>query len=363
MKKVSLKDMKRENRRLVLQEILEHDNLSRIELAQQSELSPSTVSSLVSELLEEAVLIETGELASTGGRKRTGLTINPDYASIAVVDVKRSGAMLRMFDMQLQEKGKRILSDSYISGNELLIAITAAIFEMEPKSSLSAGKLAGIGLLFQEDMMESEFNVMYSTSLSSASISLKDALFTQFHVPVLEEYSQRFTMVQPVVTEEMAGSENSAFIHIGQRVLASVTIDGRQVNLQGRKVIDITPLVETEKAKWLMLSGEEKPEVQKQGILQKGLMDGYSAAGERMALAVRQLTNAIKPLCVLFSPDTVFLGGKISKMPGFIKAIQNSLNKQLEPLPTPKIEAAVESREDVADVLAGKIRKNALCAN
>ena len=111
MKKVSLKDMKRENRRLVLQEVLEHDNLSRIELAQQSELSPSTVSSLVSELLEEAVLIETGELASTGGRKRTGLTINPDYASIAVVDVKRSGAILRMFDMDTNRMTNRLIHE------------------------------------------------------------------------------------------------------------------------------------------------------------------------------------------------------------------------------------------------------------
>ncbi len=361
MKKISLKDMKQENRRLILQSILEHDNLSRIELAQQSGLSPSTVSSLIAELLEEEILIETGELASTGGRKRTGLTVNPDYAAIAVVDVKRSGATLRMFDMQLQEQGKKVLADSYISGNELLIAITAAIFEMEPKSSLSAGKLAGIGLLFQEDMTESEFNVMYSTTLSSASISLKDALFTQFHVPVLEEYSQSYAMVPPVLAEGLAESKNSAFIHIGQRVLASVTVDGKRVNIQGRKVIDITPLVEAEKSKWALPGGENAPA--KQGLFSKGLMDGHTAAGERMALAVRQLTNAIKPLCVVFTPDTVFLGGKLSKVPGFIKAIQNSLGKQLEPLPAPNVEAAAETGEDVADVLAGRIRQNVLCAH
>lgn len=353
--------MKRENRQLILQCILEHENLSRIELAQQSRLSPSTVSSLVSELLEEDILVETGELASTGGRKRTGLTVNPDFASIAVVDVKRNGALLRMFDMQLQEQGKKFLSNSYISGNELLIAITAAIFEMKPKSSISAGKLAGIGMLYQEDMEESEFNVMYSTSLSSASISLKDALFTQFHVPVLEEYSQSYTMVRPVLAENIAESRNSAFIHIGQKVLASVTVDGRRVSLQGKKIIDITPLVETEKAKWALPSGEEKAAAAKQGFFSKGLMDSYSAAGECFTLAVRQLTNALKPLCVLFSPDTVFLGGRLSKIPGFAKTVQSALAKQLKPLPVPKIEAATEISEDVADILAGKIRQSVLC--
>lgn len=355
--------MKRENRRLILQNILEHDNLSRIELAQQSGLSPSTVSSLITELLEEEILVETGELASTGGRKRTGLTVNPDFAFIAVIDVKRSGALLRMFDMQLQEQGKKVLANSYISGNELLIAITAAIFEMKPKSSLSAGKLAGIGMLYQEDMAESEFNVMYSTSLSSASISLKDALITQFHVPVLEEYSQSYTMVRPTLAENIAESGNSAFIHIGQKVLASVTVDGKRVDLQGKKIIDITPLVETEKAKWVLPSGEEKNSAAKQGFFPKGLIDSYSAAGERFTLAVHQLSNAIKPLCVLFSPDTVFLGGRLSKMPGFVKAIQSTLTRQLEPLPAPKVEAAVETSEDVADVLAGRIRQNVLCSH
>jgi hypothetical protein len=364
MKKVSLKDMKKENRRLILQTVIDHDNLSRIEISQLSGLSPSTVSSLVSELLEETILAENGECASTGGRKRIGLSINREFASIAIIDVKRNGAMIRLFDMQLNELDRKILSEEYISGNELLIAITAAIFEFSPRGSIRNGKLAGIGLLFQEDMTESEFNVMYSTSLSSAIISLKDALFTQFHIPVVDEYSQSYSMIQPTVNEKIAAYKNSAFIHIGQRILASITIEGKQVNLHGGKVIDITPLVETENSKWLLLTDEGKSKQEcKQTILQKGLLDSYSAAGARMTLAVHQLTNAFKPLCVFFSIDTIFLSGAVSKVPEFTKAIQNALSKQLAPLPAPKIETAIETQEDLADILAEKIRKSVLCAN
>jgi len=227
MKKATLQDMKKDNRRLITQTIMDHENLSRIEISQLSGLSPSTVSSLVSELLNDTILIETGESASTGGRKRIGLSINQDYASITIVDVKRTGAVMRLFDMQLTEQGSKVLADHYISGNDLLISITAAIFEFKAEGCIQSGKLAGIGLLFQEDMTESEFNVMYSTSLSSASISLKDALFTQFHTPVIDEYSQSYSMVQPTVNEEITAYKNSAFIHIGQRVLASITIEGK----------------------------------------------------------------------------------------------------------------------------------------
>lgn len=362
MKKVSLQDMKNKNRSFILRCILEKDNLSRIELAEQSGLSPSTISSLVSELLQEQVLMETGETASTGGRKRTGLTVNPGYAFIAIVDVKRDGAVLYLFDMQLQSIDAKVLSKTYIAGNDLLISITSAIFDLAYKHSLSAKKLVGIGLLFQEDMLESEFNVMYSTSLSSASISLKDALFTQFHTLVVQEYSQSYTMAQHAA--ELEEKKSVAFINIGQRVLASITVDGRQVDIHGNRLLDITPLVEFEKTKWPMLVDGEKANLKKQNFA-SGLLDGTETAKERTAAAVRLLTSAMKPLCVLFSLNDIVLSGKILKLPNFIKAIQESLIKQLEPLPAPNVREnlPMESRTEASNLLAGKIREKTLCTN
>ena len=49
-------------------------------------------------------------------------------------------------------------------------------------------------------MLESDFRVMYSTGISSASITLKDALVTQFRVPIEEEYSIAYT-VTPALAE------------------------------------------------------------------------------------------------------------------------------------------------------------------
>lgn len=364
MKKSSLQDMKKKNRRLVLQTVMEQESLSRIEISQISGLSPSTVSSLVSELLDEEVLVETGEAASTGGRKRIGLSINENYASIAVVEVKRSGAVIRMFDMQLCEQDSKTLSDKYISGNELLVAITAAVFEFKSKEYLKKGKLAGIGLLFQEDMTESEFNVMYSTSLSSAAISLKDALTTQFHIPVVEDYTQSYSMAHLTDTDMVAASRNSAFVHIGQRVLASITVDGKQVDLKGKKVIDITPLVVSEKAQWPLLTDKNMQKNQpKHPSLIKGLWDSYTAVSTMMAAAVQQLTNALKPMCIFFQIDTIFLAGAISKLPGFTEAAQKALNKQMAPFRAPKLQAAEEKADDLADDLAGRIRQSVLCAN
>ena len=84
MKKSGLQDMKKQNRRVLLQTVLEHESLSRIEIANLTELSPSTVSGLVSELLEEGLLVESGVRVATGGRSRTALTVNRDRGVVAV---------------------------------------------------------------------------------------------------------------------------------------------------------------------------------------------------------------------------------------------------------------------------------------
>ena len=84
MKKSSLRTVKEKNRRLILRALLTEGGLSRIELAKQTGLSPSTITALVGELLAEGVVQESGLRAATAGRSRAGLTICPDYGFISL---------------------------------------------------------------------------------------------------------------------------------------------------------------------------------------------------------------------------------------------------------------------------------------
>lgn len=70
MKKSSLRTVKEKNRRLILRALLTEGGLSRIELAKQTGLSPSTITALVGELLAEGVVQESGLRAATAGRSR-----------------------------------------------------------------------------------------------------------------------------------------------------------------------------------------------------------------------------------------------------------------------------------------------------
>ena len=267
MKKTGLKEMKRRNREMLIRTILEKGELSRIELAHETQLSPSTVSALVGELLEEGILAESGQRAITAGRSRTALDINTEYGCIAVVNIGRKGASLDLFDMCLNRCNGKVLSESYLSGNELLVAITAAVFELFDSASLHAGKVAGFGLLFQEDMKASEFNVMYSTGFSSASISLREALITQFRVPVTEEYSQVYTVSRALEQRENVEAENTAHIAIGERVLASITLSGRPLPLREGMCSDVTPMLCGDALVLPALKAAAGPDAEETGLL------------------------------------------------------------------------------------------------
>ena len=214
MQKRGLRDVKRRNRHVIIQSIMDSGLLSRVEISQKTGLAPSTVSTLVAELLEQGLLTEGGSQVTAG------------RSCIAVVEVGRSGVGVSLFDMALELLEHSTLSASYLSGNELLDAIikAAAPFRTESRP------LAGIGLLFQEDMRESDFRVMYSTGFASASITLKEALISEFRIPVFEDYAQIYTVKDALGERKQVN--NSAQITLGERVVVAVTQQDQPVPIR-----------------------------------------------------------------------------------------------------------------------------------
>ena len=282
IRKRGLQDVKRRNRQVIIQTILENDGLSRVEIAQRTELSPSTVSTLVAELIGEGILTESGSHTTTAGRSRTGLTINAGFGAVAVVEIGRKESSMTIFDMALRPLVTSVLAQEYLAGNELFETVVEAIH------TSCAGKLplAGIGLLFQEDMRESDFHVMYSTGIASANITLKEALTSQLRVPVVEEFSQSYTVKQALAERPDPAKRNSAHVSVGSSVVVSVTVEGRAVPLRKDFYKDAVKLLGTP------LYTPEPQEKERP-----------------WADLPAHACNVIALLCMMFSLNTVFLSG------------------------------------------------------
>lgn len=360
MRKSGLQDMKKRNRQLVMETVLAENSLSRIEIAQKTELSPSTVSGLVSELLAEGLLAETGLKLSTGGRSRTELTVNQNYGCIAVAEIGRLGASLTLFDMGLNKLTSTALAETYLSGNDLLVAITSALFRCLGHQELRRGQLAGFGLLFQEDMKASEFNVMYSTGFSSASIPLKEALVTQFRVPVVEEYTQTYTVSHALGQAQPLEGQSSAHIAIGGSVVASITLEGKQLELKGGHVADLSPLVrgvELPQIEQLALAANlpQEPEAQAAPLTE--------AAQDLLGSFAKQIGSLVAMLCTFFSLETVFLSGPITQLGEFMARVEHQAAGLVAPAPLPPLKALRPPVErSMASLLADRVRRGVLCA-
>ena len=95
----NLQTMKQANLSLLFGLIHRHGTVSRAELANITGLSPTTVSSLVDEMLDRGLLLQTGAGPSeTSGRKPIMLEVNPRGGLVAGIELMDGGFSLELFD-------------------------------------------------------------------------------------------------------------------------------------------------------------------------------------------------------------------------------------------------------------------------
>lgn len=325
--KKGFKDVKQRNRQTIVSSVIENDGLSRVEIAQKTELAASTVSALVTELLSEGILMEAGSVV-TAGRSRTELTVNPEYGCMAIFEISRRETCVRWFDMQLRHIRTEMISRRYVTGNELLSLITNHIHTMQKELP----RLVGLGLLFQEDMRESDFRVMYSTGVSSASITLKEALITQYRIPIEEEYSIVYTVTHALAEEADLDARNSAHISVGSRILASVTMNGMDIPLRTDFCEEMTGMVEQR--------------------------DGRGADEIPM---IEHLARLIAILCTMFPLETVFLSGHGLSAGQSEQELYHSTDKMLPPDRMPRLKFLRPAPHGSGSyVMAAQVRKRVL---
>ncbi len=103
MSKSTTREIRRINRSKALHEIYFGGPISRLEICQRTDISQATVTNVVSDLLEEGVVVESGRKDSDGGRPITMLTIDPEYGYIIGIDVGETVIQISLFNLRFRE--------------------------------------------------------------------------------------------------------------------------------------------------------------------------------------------------------------------------------------------------------------------
>lgn len=233
---VSTKDIAYSNKRAVIQALCEKNALSRVELARELSLSPSTVTTIVQDLLQSKMVEESLERVVTAGRSKTLLQLAPEFGLLGLVRVSRQSQELILVDMTLNEHARITLSEEAPSGETLLEGIEAALTELIVDGAI----LKGIGVLLEGDVLESELSVMYSTGHDSATISLVQALKSTFRVVVKQFEQSDFALSHVESTDNIEGVSSYLHLSFGPRVVAQVVCDNAPLPMKEGLNADIT---------------------------------------------------------------------------------------------------------------------------
>jgi predicted NBD/HSP70 family sugar kinase len=101
--------MRRGNRSAVLRPLLLDGPLNRIVLGQLTGLSSASVTNVITELLEEQLVVEAGTQESEGGRPRVQLSMNPDFGVVIGVDIGETGVRIEAFDLTRRMLGGEVV--------------------------------------------------------------------------------------------------------------------------------------------------------------------------------------------------------------------------------------------------------------
>lgn len=232
----STKDIAYSNKRAVIQALCEKNALSRVELARELSLSPSTVTTIVQDLLQSKMVEESSERVVTAGRSKTLLQLAPEFGLLGLVRVSRQSQELILVDMTLNEHARITLSEEAPSGETLLEGIEAALTELIVDGAI----LKGIGVLLEGDVLESELSVMYSTGHDSATISLVQALKSTFRVVVKQFEQSDFALSHVESTDNIEDVSSYLHLSFGSRVVAQVVCDNTPLPMKEGLNADIT---------------------------------------------------------------------------------------------------------------------------
>ncbi|MDR0593935.1 MAG: ROK family transcriptional regulator [Bifidobacteriaceae bacterium] len=123
------------------------DRSSRADVAAATGLSIPTVNVLVSELIADGVLIETGQLSSSGGRPAAQLGLRPDRAFFLGADAGERGVTVELFDLRLArvDRERRENVTRLSTFDEVAQAISRAVEAIRGRNPAADRRLVGMG--------------------------------------------------------------------------------------------------------------------------------------------------------------------------------------------------------------------------
>ena len=225
MKKATRDHTKNHNRNLVLQNVFDHESISRAEIARITSLTRSTVSEIVAELIVEGLVSEVGVGSSVGGKPPILLSLLEDSRLMVGLDLANN--QFRGAVVNLRGKIKHLVSlpvNDY-HGAEAL----ALLYELlDQLISQAAQPLWGIGVGTPGLVNTSEGVVINAVNLDWKNLPLARLINERYQLPVyVLNDSQAAAVGEHTYGKDYQADESLVVVNAHQGIGAGIILDGK----------------------------------------------------------------------------------------------------------------------------------------
>ncbi|WP_188454899.1 ROK family transcriptional regulator [Virgibacillus oceani] len=228
MRRGTFQWMKSVNKSIILNKIRTNEPISRAQIAKDTKITPPTVSSIVKELIEQEIVVESAVGDSKGGRKPTLLMINSRNFYIVGVDAgpKTVDCVLADLSGSIIERSSHQL-ELPITNNQFLNVLKSAIRTVIKSFHLDMEKIVGIGIAMHGVVNVETGTSIYAPNLNLSAIPIKEELEKEFGLIVKVENDARAMALGEAWFGNHGQTDSMLAVNLGRGVGAGIVINGK----------------------------------------------------------------------------------------------------------------------------------------
>lgn len=338
--------------------------MSNLELSKLLFMTPPSVTTLLNELIKDQIVGIRGQRNSSGGRKPAIYGLVPDFGYILSIDMDQYYTQMAIFNMQ-NEIVTNIKSFSLKLSNEkkVLEIFLAEIKNFIKSSPIDLSKILGIGISIP-GFVNTHLGINY-TFMKYGNKPLRKIIEEETGLPVFMENDASVMAIGESKFGLAKGKDNALVLKLGWGIGLGMILNGKlyrghsglagefshipmvengilcSCGKQGCLETEVSALVLAQYAKEGIREGkisslrtmvnEDLEKIESDLVIEAANMgDQYSV--QILSMLGYKLGKGIAILIHLFNPETIVLGGKLSKANQFIMIpIQQALNKYCIP--------------------------------
>lgn len=224
MKKATKQQSKQHNSRLVLRTLYQEEEMSRADISRATKLTRPTVSSIVSDLIEDDLVLETGLGVSAGGKRPLLLQIAYDAHQLISIDLgshEFRGALSNLNgDITIR---RTIIAESKKAKDalQLVFDLIDDLFEQ------ATAPILGIGIGAPGVVNQKSGIIRQAINLDWHDLPIRNVLIARYNCPVYVANDSHMAALAEYTFGEQYDSRNLIVIKASRGVGAGILLNGR----------------------------------------------------------------------------------------------------------------------------------------